>query len=201
MARLLCLVGMDFNPPAPCGAGHSRSDTTRGIENFNPPAPCGAGPAADKHADGGICHFNPPAPCGAGLHAQSDHQQERDFNPPAPCGAGLWYTLTAHSPAGFQSTRPMRGGTIKRGSRSSSWIISIHPPHAGRDKITDRPKAGKGISIHPPHAGRDDKDKDNSASPFISIHPPHAGRDAWASVQRPCYRNFNPPAPCGAGRA
>ena len=155
MARLLCLVGMDFNPPAPCGAGHSRSDTTRGIENFNPPA---------------------------------------------PCGAGLWYTLTAHSPAGFQSTRPMRGGTIKRGSRSSSWIISIHPPHAGRDKITDRPKAGKGISIHPPHAGRDDKAwiKELQLDHFNPPAPCGAGQDNGQAKGRK--RNFNPPAPCGAGR-
>ena len=33
----------DFNPPAPCGAGLSRSTRPRRLEHFNPPAPCGAG--------------------------------------------------------------------------------------------------------------------------------------------------------------
>ena len=33
----------------------------------------------------------------------------------------------------FQSTRPMRGGTFVSITTDPSAIISIHPPHAGRD--------------------------------------------------------------------
>ena len=34
---------------------------------------------------------------------------------------------------GFQSTRPMRGGTSALGKQLEIDVISIHPPHAGRD--------------------------------------------------------------------
>ena len=78
-----------------------------------------------------------------------------DFNPPAPCGAGLGGLLRESMARGFQSTRPLRGGT------------SIHASVA----------RGQGISIHPPLAGRD-------------LRRPICGTR---------FRNFNPPAPCGAG--
>ena len=35
----------------------------------------------------------------------------------------------------------------------------------------------------------------------ISIHPPRAGRDVFFSINTGLSRNFNPPAPCGAGPA
>ena len=78
----------------------------------------------------------------------------------------------------FQSTHPMRGGTLN--SRCiSSMRKNFNPPtpcgvghgHAGRRPVHDH------ISIHPPHAGWD------HSAPF----PPD-----------PC-RNFNPPTPCGVG--
>ena len=34
----------------------------------------------------------------------------------------------------------------------------------------------------------------------ISIHPPLAGRDEVTTTARDRTVNFNPPAPCGAGR-
>ena len=50
----------------------------------------------------------------------------------------------------------MRGGTADSTDSSTQSVISIHPPHAGRD--LGHPAAGCNeghISIHPPHAGRD----------------------------------------------
>ena len=103
-------------------------------------------------------------------------------------------------------------------------MISIHPPHAGRDRTDELDLASMGISIHPPRAGRDITPQRIYDLRDISIHPPRAGRDEalnrWATAQeifqstRPvrggtflagccqsCPRDFNPPAPCGAGRS
>ena len=150
--------GDHFNPRAPCGArpqicaptsvciGFQSTrpmrgatfwfyDAIKGWPYFNPRAPCGARqvqkvlklilPDISIHAPhagrdllshSGVaffCRFQSTRPMrGATLHAQSDHQQERDFNPRAPCGARH---RPQHLPAA-EST------------------ISIHAPHAGRDK-------------------------------------------------------------------
>ena len=78
----------------------------------------------------------------------------------------------------FQSTRPVRGGTFHMGYNVFCDLVfqSTRPVRGGT--ITDRPKAGK----------------EN-----ISIHPPRAGRDIPAIGTQTIPRNFNPPAPCGAG--
>ena len=57
-----------------------------------------------------------------------------DFNPPAPCGAGPAAGLRPSEISGFQSTRPVRGGTSGWASPQRDFRISIHPPRAGRDK-------------------------------------------------------------------
>ena len=63
------------------------------------------------------------------------HWQGRlDFNPPAPCGAGRGGNLVRVFSGGFQSTRPVRGGTSGWASPQRDFRISIHPPRAGRDK-------------------------------------------------------------------
>ena len=102
----------DFNPPAPCGAGHQngrritsikRFQSTRPVRggttcpmqealasvDFNPPAPCGAGLGTQNRRPWLGPYFNPPAPCGAGPDdGLVIGESGKDFNPPAPCGAG-----------------------------------------------------------------------------------------------------------------
>ena len=56
------------------------------------------------------------------------------------------------------------------------------------------------ISIHPPLAGRDVGLLPMPEAKIISIHPPLAGRDKPPPRGRACGPDFNPPAPCGAGR-
>ena len=120
---------------------------------------------------------------------------------------------------GFQSTRPMRGGTLTIFPRSISWVFqSTRPMRGGTANISRSAQksgyfnppapcgAGQtpsgsvqeniGISIHPPHAGRDLwADLVKVCSLWISIHPPHAGRD----VVLPCkvgdrlYISIHPP--------
>ena len=56
--------------------------------------------------------------------------------------------------------------------------ISIHAPHAGRDKDDIDNSKDARISIHAPHAGRDVLANQNiKPTAAISIHAPHAGRD------------------------
>ena len=59
-----------------------------------------------------------------------------DFNPPAPCGAGPLIRYWAQMEMQFQSTRPLRGGTLTYAPSGERAAISIHPPLAGRDTNT-----------------------------------------------------------------
>ena len=58
----------------------------------------------------------------------------------------------------FQSTHPVRGGTIR-----ISWLffkyqnISIHPPREGWDRQGEPIYADMTISIHPPREGWDEE--------------------------------------------
>ena len=57
------------------------------------------------------------------------------FNPRAPCGARLRRAVNASAVIEFQSTRPMRGATRCVLQRVLRQPISIHAPHAGRDRV------------------------------------------------------------------
>ena len=99
----------------------------------------------------------------------------------------------------FQSTRPLRGGTITFPHTSRCRFISIHPPLAGRDAAVSAAQNPIHISIHPPLAGRDAGHDSAELVTWISIHPPLAGRDTIGQYVPGAALNFNPPAPCGAG--
>ena len=146
-----------FNPPAPCGAGQSNAAIIAISKDFNPPAPCGAGRVPPAELYSCPVNFNPPAPCGAGLQDRVNEllNSKISIHPPR-AGRDYRCTTTSATYLAFQSTRPVRGGTL-------SLPRLLHR---------------RGISIHPPRAGRD-----AGGIRFIA-----AGID------------FNPPAPCGAGR-
>ena len=78
---------------------------------------------------------------------------------------------------GFQSTRPVWGGTHAQLRTAISGNISIHPPRVGRDILSG----------------------DLDPKWLISIHPPRVGRDVVAQAEGVEPPHFNPPAPCGAG--
>ena len=82
---------------------------------------------------------------------------------------------------------------------STARMISIHPPHAGRDFHWHQQGLCLRISIHPPHAGRDAFFCIRLRPYDISIHPPHAGRDPIAPSPYSSAIDFNPPSPCGEG--
>ena len=115
--------------------------------HFNPPAPCGAGPAFLRDTLS-RAHFNPPAPCGAGPRYLPPSPNRGDFNPPAPCGAGLGGLLRESMARGFQSTRPLRGGTRPAVLIHAAVVISIHPPLAGRDSDLAQKNCAKHRILH-----------------------------------------------------
>ena len=57
--------------------------------------------------------FNPRAPCGARLVCVRPQCLRPYFNPRAPCGARLQTEMDITGTTAFQSTRPMRGATIR----------------------------------------------------------------------------------------
>ena len=123
-------------------------------------------------------HFNPPAPCGAGLHTIRYTYRGDHFNPPAPCGAGRDRASPEGRQTDFNPPAPCGAGPPLLPLLPQLFPISIHPPLAGRDGWSDA-QSGCGA---------------------ISIHPPLAGRDTIGSCAVASSRDFNPPAPCGAGR-
>ena len=49
----------------------------------------------------------------------------------------------------------MRGATITCIIAEALQVVSIHAPHAGRDRIAEYRQTALLVSIHAPHAGRD----------------------------------------------
>ena len=171
---------LNFNPPAPCGAGHAGAFQSISDILFQSTRPVRGGTSycvARYKQDAISIHPPRAGRDGEGRCAQSEL---KDFNPPAPCGAG--------------PLRCCRCGYQR-------WV-SIHPPRAGRDSETrlcqiqqkefqsTRPVRGGTHITAPPQ---------NLNKHFNPPAPCGAGRKG--SLQSWCLRYFNPPAPCGAGRA
>ena len=128
----------NFNPLAPCGARqlvHAYSaiaiefQSTRPVRGettsahlphatsiyFNPLAPCGARHHGHVIDDRSGQDFNPLAPCGARLWTARPPSAHQHFNPLAPCGARRKAQRKATAFLIFQSTRPVRGETPRKG--------------------------------------------------------------------------------------
>ena len=101
----------------------------------------------------------------------------------------------------FQSTLPVRGGTLRLAKYDGWDGISIHPPRAGRDAGASHDIGGEGISIHPPRAGRDTPPKSTRrhGQHFNPPSPCGEGRERYVGDGSAC--NFNPPSPCGEGQS
>ena len=123
-----------FNPHAPCGARRlilPRFPAILSISIHTPHA------GRDQHEQTGRepdRYFNPHAPCGARLPTLFQVLEHEHFNPHAPCGARRVTFVPGIRQLLFQSTRPMRGATTTLSTNSTTAGISIHTPHAGRDR-------------------------------------------------------------------
>ena len=165
--------------------------------------------------------FNPRAPCGARPKGRRMYTLVRCFNPRAPCGARRRTSSSSLQTHWFQSTRPMRGATVRVRDCRLLDGVSIHAPHAGRDNSSysleislalfqsTRPMRGAtticrvhrrkpSVSIHAPRVGRDVEYVYNKYKGEVSIHAPRVGRDLFERLPELLRHGFNPRAPCGA---
>ena len=124
------------------------------------------------------------------------------FNPPAPCGTGRRASRNWDSAPIFQSTRPLRDGTMWAGLLTITLFIfqSTRPLRDGTDMDSALRHFCQFQSTRPLRDGTDIRAWQLSEE-VISIHPPLAGRDLIPGGQVSTRSNFNPPAPCGTGRS
>ena len=124
-------------------------------------------------------HFNPPAPCGAGHPHHKNCKQKIEFQSTRPMRGGTILIKSSVISAIFQSTRPMRGGTMGSLLKDLGLVVfqSTRPMRGGT----------KRISIF------------NSKFIFQSTRPMRGGTGA-DEKQNDLPKDFNPPAPCGAGQ-
>ena len=168
--------------------------------------------------------FQSTRPVRGGTSPKSGVQISNPFQSTRPVRGGTISSASHLAVPPFQSTRPVRGGTARSFRVCKPVWISIHPPRAGRDVLPGlrgypihdfNPPAPCGaghasgdpyqvfyhISIHPPRAGRDGVYLEllKCIRGFQSTRPVRGGTGS-ASVSEMVLINFNPPAPCGAGR-
>ena len=95
----------------------------------------------------------------------------------------------------------MRGATFPRRTSDHVRFVSIHAPHAGRDRMPTAREETQIVSIHAPHAGRDrTKALGNDFEEAFQSTRPMRGATC-SSVSRSFFgTGFNPRAPCGARR-
>ena len=168
----------NFNPPTPCGVGRLAiaPDQGRGVE-FQSTHPVRGGTAVKiATTDYNLISIHPPR---AGWDPDRRPQAWEGGISIHPPRAGWDDYLFAKDDAAdpFQSTHPVRGGTVFMYlSELTSLFQSTHPVRGGTMHAAD---ARRGIGI--------------------SIHPTRAGWDSDHSCGLPKLRDFNPPTPCGVG--
>ena len=81
-------------------------------------------------------YFNPPTPCGVGRPVQNHWRSCCTFQSTHPVRGGTVVTMPIASALLFQSTHPVRGGTFPAPLFWRNTSISIHPPRAGWDATT-----------------------------------------------------------------
>ncbi len=95
----------------------------------------------------------------------------------------------------FQSTHPVRDGTVCNINDALQEVISIHPPREGWDQAFGLPTSAPNLfqSTHPVRDGTS-KLRSMQSLPEISIHPPREGWDRRESgyIQRLCI-SIHPP--------
>ena len=231
----------NFNPRAPCGARPKQNRWGGKQAEFQSTRPMRGATIRVDHStvDGKISIHAPHAGrdfpnrktfwckdisihaphAGRDLPLTGIDHQPIDFNPRAPCGARPTDMAFPDVSKIFQSTRPMRGATSKVVSVYNFYTISIHAPHAGRDKQggltmdiekkfqSTRPMRGatptakrrppdcQGFQSTRPMRGATLDDLQPYKTVKISIHAPHAGRDLLSISPMPATMTFQSTRP------
>ena len=162
--------------------------------------------------------FNPRAPCGARPPFSHLSAIVDSFNPRAPCGARPFSLLIFHLMRTFQSTRPMRGATLRDpvrkylircfnprapcGARQRSCVYSSAPesfqstrPMRGATHADSFIKTRFGFQSTRPMRGATSEDFLCDLIDQVSIHAPHAGRDLLlvGRIRRPSHVSIHAP--------
>ena len=213
-----------FNPRAPCGARPAMRGTTGRRLSISIHAP-----HAGRDGIGKEIYFRTPVfqstrPMrGATSIVRYVHSVGSEFQSTRPMRGATGATDPIVLELVFQSTRPMRGATVPIqafeagpddfnprapcGARRDEALIvaclhniSIHAPHAGRDRPACPRSTGIARDFNPraPCGARREKHESDSSQRTISIHAPHAGRDCRGLCPGTTHPYFNPRAPCGA---
>ena len=174
----------------------------------------------------------PPIDHGISIHAphagrdrcrRSDRRGKYYFNPRAPCGARPRRLIRPTPRPTLQSTRPVRGATLKpitanmivefqstrpvRGATIASWPkrpnkadFNPRAPCGARQTGKKEGTTPKKFQSTRPVRGATRPGFPRYVRHQISIHAPRAGRDSRPAWTCPASTNFNPRAPCGARR-
>ena len=212
-----------FNPRAPCGARRDALSSPSSIPCFNPRAPCGARPAL-RYSMARSIAFQSTRPvrgatllyirdtasnrvsihaprAGRDLKAGKRHGPASCFNPRAPCGARPSQRTTNGSGREFQSTRPVRGATLRLEVLASvSPCFNPRAPCGARLSDSFSVRYPGGFQSTRPVRGATARAMGFCEPGIVSIHAPRAGRDPACASSALFVLCFNPRAPCGARR-
>ena len=151
-------------------AGHDSAELVTWI-SIHPPL-AGRDPD-DVQGQPLFADFNPPAPCGAGQKAGAGKIHRRRFQSTRPLRGGTIWAITSPRAARFQSTRPLRGGTGKDRAPEHFGKISIPPPLAGRDSDLAQKNCAKHRILHKKciYPGRIERFSGSDAAIFLpNVH-------------------------------
>ena len=101
----------------------------------------------------------------------------------------------------FQSARPARGATSRRGPPRIAWWVSIRTPREGRDDSKSAMASAFVLfQSARPARGATSYATDVRYRAPVSIRTPREGRDSRQATLQHVYPGFNPHAPRGARR-
>ena len=192
-----------FNPRAPCGARHSACLRRWASPEFQSTRPVrgatGAGRVEVVEAEVSI--HAPRAGRDARRRRGAEGVRRVSIHAPRAGRDSTPRATRSWTSCEFQSTRPVRGATVRVQPSEVGREVSIHAPRAGRDLHalishtfssqfqSTRPVRGatfhgvhvrhaRKVSIHAPRAGRDGCRAEHGVHGCpVSIHAPRAGRD------------------------
>ena len=162
-----------FQSPRPLRGGTAGHDSAELVTWISIHPPLAGRDPDDVQGQPLFADFNPPAPCGAGQKAGAGKIHRRRFQSTRPLRGGTIWAITSPRAARFQSTRPLRGGTGKDRAPEHFGKISIHPPLAGRDSDLAQKNCAKHRILHKKciYPGRIERFSGSDAAIFLpNVH-------------------------------
>ena len=123
-----------------------------------------------------LSHFNPPTPCGVGRSPGTDADGGKRFQSTHPVRGGTINNMDSLTQIVFQSTHPVRGGTRTFFNIGVVAIFqSTHPVRGGTRRPALDPIGMLFQSTHPVRGGTSVDSEANYTGQFQSTHPVRGG--------------------------